>query len=317
MAPRQRFVRGNTRRCQYRHGSTACGLTLRVGLGIGFCISVVLLLAFPQPPAPAQVICFGDSHTRGVCGAPWVVALSKRLNRSCENRGANGETVAAVTRRIPRDMACTDAVVLVGTNDALLELAWRASSTRMVRMYLQQNRMSSDYTPSASNFGAAYRRLLASVPARRIVATSLPPIGGSLSGVAAEVIADYNKEIRAAVELDRRVVYAPFFEALRPALLRGAGTPFDGSASCFSSFMREMTMNMAARALPFGSFDRLARLRGRSRPSAPHRGKRCDTCGRAGSEAGLEGPGPRLALPVGGCRRLSAMIWVSQVFPSQ
>lgn len=230
------------------------------------CYVPIIFLALLLHGQPAQVVCFGDSHTRGVCGAPWVVALSKRLNRACANRGVNGETVAAVARRISLERPSEDAVVLVGTNDALLELAWRAGSTRMLRMYLEQNRLSSNYIPSASKFGAAYRRLLAEVPARRIVATSLPPIGEASTGIAADIISEYNAEIRAAVELDRRLVYAPFFEALHPwpTLQRGGGALFDGSAKCFSNFVRDMTLNMAARALPFGSFDRLARQRGRS-----------------------------------------------------
>jgi len=212
---------------------------------------------------PRQVSCIGDSHTRGVCGAPWVPALETRLGCPCVNHGADGETAAAITRRAAKLDFAERAVVLAGTNDALLELAARAGNSAMAGLYRRQSRLPEDYEPSAGTFGAAFRRLLRAVPAGRVVAVSLPPLGEAAAGAAAEVVGAYNAEIRAAVAESPNATYAAFGEALRPRLPPG-GAPFDASSDGFGRAVRDLFLHRALRAVPLGpSFGALARLRGR------------------------------------------------------
>jgi len=212
-----------------------------------------------------RVSCLGDSHTRGEVGAPWLPALQKRLGVPCDNYGRDGETAGAIALRA-RQLAPTEyAVVLAGTNDALLELVTRTGNAAMLRAYRRQSSLPDDYRPSVTAFGAAFRSLLKAVPARWVVAASLPPVGEATEGEAVDVVEAYNVEIRAAVEEAPKTVYAAFGEALRPRLPPpGRGQPFDASAAGFNSAVRDMLLHRALHAVPFGpSLGSLAWLRGR------------------------------------------------------
>lgn len=212
--------------------------------------------------AGVSIHCIGDSHTRGILGAPWVPQLESRLGRPCANHGKDGETAYTIARRAAFLPRMQDAVVLAGTNDALLDLANRFGNTAVQRMYARG--LPNGYIPGAGTFGATFRHLLDIVPASRVIVASLPPLGEAIDGEAYDVIAAYNAEIRTAVaERGPRVSYAPFAEALRARFPQG-GEQFEASPAGFNLAVRDMFVNRAARALPFGpSFNMLARLRGR------------------------------------------------------
>jgi len=80
-----------------------------------------------------------------------------------------------------------------------------------------------------------------------------------------EVVGAYNEQIRAAAAACEGAKYAPFAEALGPALPRnGGGVPFDASTAGFGRFVREMVWHRARRAMPAApSLDQLAQRRGR------------------------------------------------------
>mmetsp|Transcript_25124 Transcript_25124/g.83812 ORF Transcript_25124/g.83812 Transcript_25124/m.83812 type:complete len:301 (+) Transcript_25124:85-987(+) len=212
----------------------------------------------------SEIACFGDSHTRGVCGAPWLPKLQARLGRPCVNQGVDGQCASAIACRAATSPIARDAVVLAGTNDALLELSWRAGNKAMFGMYMKQNELPDGYEPSQASFGVAFRGLLAAVKAQRVIVVSLPPLGEAENGLAADVIAAYNCEIRSAVLNDPRAEYAPFSEEMKGRLLRTGGAPFDASRSGFNAAVKDMFLHRALRGVPLGpSFDRLARRLGR------------------------------------------------------
>ncbi|CAE7399145.1 unnamed protein product [Symbiodinium natans] len=72
-----------------------------------------------ERPSAWVVSCFGDSHTEGIYGAPWVPTLERRLRVECRNFGRNAWTAASVARRADAAPSAEFAVVLAGTNDVL------------------------------------------------------------------------------------------------------------------------------------------------------------------------------------------------------
>lgn len=209
--------------------------------------------------------CFGDSLTEGVYSAPWVEALEQRLERPCQNFGVNALTAARVARRA-NDAASSDwAVVLAGTNDAMLELADRANNKAMLAFYFLRNGLPLDYRPGPEAFAAAYRGLLASVRARRVAVVSLPPLGEAETGAAADVIAAYNARIKQMAADDPRCVYVPFAEALASRMPPASrdGQKFSASTAGFGRSIALMFGNTAIRRLPLGpDFQALAAGRG-------------------------------------------------------
>lgn len=214
-----------------------------------------------QVSRPSLVSCFGDSHTEGIFGAPWVQQLERLLGQKCRNYGVNAWTAESVARRAALAQPSEDAVVLAGSNDAMMELAWRAGNDAILTVYRGWNSLPFDYRPSIQAYGATFRRLLSVVPARgRIVVVSLPPLGEAASGEAVELVARYNAELRAIVREDPRAVYIPFGESLRKA---ADGEDFDASYSGFATTIANMFSHTAVRWLPLGqSFDSLASRNG-------------------------------------------------------
>mmetsp|Transcript_167786 Transcript_167786/g.538865 ORF Transcript_167786/g.538865 Transcript_167786/m.538865 type:complete len:313 (-) Transcript_167786:101-1039(-) len=199
--------------------------------------------------ARGRVSCFGDSHTEGIFGAPWVPDLQRRLARECRNHGRNAWTAESVARCAEAAEPSQDATVLVGTNNVMMELAWRADNQAMISLYKAINGLPSDYRPSAATFSGALRRLLAALPVDRlrgrVAVASLPPLGEAERGPAAEVVAEYNAAIRAVVAEDPRAVYVPFGESL----LGTKGEAFDASYGGFSGSIAEMYWHTGRRWL--------------------------------------------------------------------
>lgn len=237
------------------HGLAGNGrLLLAWGLAVGS-------FTLPWRPLSAWVVsCFGDSHTEGIYGAPWVPDLQRRLRVECRNFGRNAWTAASVARRADAAQGAEAAVVLAGTNDAMLELAWRAGNQGMLSIYRALNQLPADYEPSQEAFAASFRHLLQAVKASRVAVLSLPPLGEAASGEAAEVIASYNRQIRDVVQTDPRAEYVPFAEHLDGV----SGEGFDASSTAFSQTIAQMYFHTGLRWLPGGpSFDFLAQRCGR------------------------------------------------------
>eukprot|EP00435_Cladocopium_sp_Y103_P026428 s1846_g6.t1 len=203
--------------------------------------------------------CFGDSHTEGIYGAPWVDELQRRLRRECVNFGRNAWTCKSVQRRAAQAPILDEAVVLAGTNDAMMELAARAGNTGMISVYRGLNQLPAEYVPSIESFATSFKELLSSVRAEKVAVLSLPPLGEA-NGRAAELLSLYNQEIHRLVEEDERAIYVPFGEALE----KRSGEDFDASSPAFSQTIAQMFAHTALRRLPFGpSFDTLGSFYGR------------------------------------------------------
>jgi len=210
---------------------------------------------FPQPDL-IDVSCFGDSHTEGIFGAPWVPSLAQKLQRRCCNYGQNMWTAESVYRRALVAQPSEEATVLVGSNDVMMDLARRAGNHAMLILYKTSNGLPLDYQPTVQTFAAAFRRLVLAVPARRIVVASLPPLGESLCDEANAVIQEYNAKLREVINEDPRIIYAPFNENLPQT---ADSDVFDASYVGFAATISQMYWHTALRWLPCGqSFDSLA-----------------------------------------------------------
>eukprot|EP00913_Durusdinium_trenchii_P032718 g30626.t1 len=222
------------------------------------------LLCLTERETVTAVGCFGDSHTEGLYGAEWVSQLQRRLRRECVNFGRNAWTCASVERRVRQAPALEEAVLLAGTNDAMMELAARAGNEGMLSLYRTMNQLPAEYEPSRENFSKSFRSLLAAVRAPRVAVLSLPPLGeASEKSEAARLLEGYNEEIRRAVDDDtrERVTYVPFGEQLKGK----SGEDFDASSSGFSQSIAQMFLHTALRRVPgIGpSFDTLGSFYGR------------------------------------------------------
>ncbi|CAL1131996.1 unnamed protein product [Cladocopium goreaui] len=199
-------------------------------------ISVCSLGCLTWPTLTSCAVgCFGDSHTEGIYGAPWVDELQRRLRRECVNFRRNAWTCKSVQRRAAQAPILDEAVVLAGTNDAMMELAARAGNTGMLSVYRGLNQLPAEYVPSIESFATSFKELLSSVRAEKVAVLSLPPLGES-DGRAAELLSLYNQEICRLVEEDERAIYVPFGEALE----KRSGEDFDASSPAFSQTIAQM-----------------------------------------------------------------------------
>jgi len=254
------YVQLGTRRFHYALAFKKVAATLSVMLvcaHLGFEGSIPAL-----PFSSGQVGCFGDSHTEGLHGAPWVASLQRQLGRVCINYGKNAWTVESVLRSAESATPVQDATILVGTNNVLMELALRRSNQAMLSLYRALNLLPLDYEPGIERYSASLRQLLKTVPASgRITVASLPPLAGR---EASDLIAAYNEEIYAVVNEYPSAIYVPFGERLE-SLREHERDAFDASYVGFSKTISQMYYHTALRWSPNGpSFDDLAAKQRRS-----------------------------------------------------
>ncbi|EFJ49784.1 hypothetical protein VOLCADRAFT_89592 [Volvox carteri f. nagariensis] len=197
------------------------------------------------------VLCLGDSHTLGVCGAPWVPGLAAALPRlRYVNTGVNGTQAKNVHSRLEKLILgvrgkLAGVTLLIGTNDCLLALAQETNDFWGQQHYMLNN----GYTGPANvdTFRKQYRELTADIAERlrqraaasgsgsepiKLMIVTLPPIGEALDDKANKRVDEYNTVIReATAELQLQQQALDTADGLRIILL-------DLSAACKAAIER-------------------------------------------------------------------------------
>lgn len=180
--------------------------------------------------AAREVVCAGDSITRGLASADYVSLLHDRLGPAgyrFVNAGVDGNLAWNVLRRLDEVIACRpDAVtLLVGTNDvnATYDARW-------ARHYRRRQRLPA--TPSLEwylrNVEAILDRLQNGTSARLVV-LDLPPLGEDLSSTMNQRVREYNAALHAVTE-GRGVPCLPLYGRLAALLPAGQRPPpYEGS----------------------------------------------------------------------------------------
>ncbi|GAA1416144.1 hypothetical protein GCM10009662_65790 [Catellatospora coxensis] len=175
--------------------------------------------------APTEVVCAGDSITRGLASADYVSLLHDRLGPAgyrFVNAGVDGNLAWNVRRRLDEVIACRpDAVtLLVGTNDvnATYDARW-------ARHYRRQQRLprTPDLEWYRENVDAILDRLQNGTSARLAV-LDLPPLGEDLSSTTNQRVREYNAVLRQVAE-GRGVPCLPLYERLTALLPPGRRPP--------------------------------------------------------------------------------------------
>lgn len=172
-----------------------------------------------------EVVCAGDSITRGLGSANYVSLLRDRLGPAgfrFVNAGVDGNLAWNVRRRLDEVIACRpDAVtLLVGTNDvnATFDARW-------ARQYRRQQRL--PVPPSLEwyreNVDAILDRLQNGTSARLAV-LDLPPLGEDLASAMNQRVREYNTVLREVAE-GRGVPCLPLHERLTALLPPGHRPP--------------------------------------------------------------------------------------------
>ncbi|WP_144126617.1 SGNH/GDSL hydrolase family protein [Catellatospora sichuanensis] len=175
--------------------------------------------------AAKEIVCVGDSITRGLASADYVSLLRDRLGPTgyrFVNAGVDGNLAWNVRGRLDEVIACRpDAVtLLVGTNDvnATYDARW-------ARHYRRQQRLPAP--PSLEwyreNVDAILDRLQNGTSARLAV-LDLPPLGEDLSSTMNQQVREYNTALREIAE-GRGVPCLPLHERLTTMLPPGHRPP--------------------------------------------------------------------------------------------
>jgi len=205
-----------------------------------------------------QVVCFGDSHTRGLVGPNFLELLETRLGTQdfCFiNEGRNNDHTLNLVRRADDIIARQPDVIIVmiGTNDILSTLSWRIATFNRVRKRLPQR---PTIESAALNVTRLVRRLKAETQAQ-VALASIPVLGEDLDSAPNQRVHEYTRRLKSIVEREG-VDYLPVNERMEAYLCaqnRQSGRAYHGSIT----LMFEL---MAARAFKKEDFNEFSRRQG-------------------------------------------------------
>lgn len=203
-----------------------------------------------------QVLCIGDSNTRGDYGMSYVQMLQQRLpgDVAVTGSGVNGEVSYGLLQRLDPiiDQRPTVITVLIGTNDL-----WGALSEANARLLIKRCQL--PYPPSAQRYRehlqAIVERLHAATDAR-IAVLSPPVLGQELDSAAVCGGRDF-AELASATAEQCGVDYLPLFEHQHEYLRHNDAAPVplpSGERSWYSSMLQHLLLRRP--------FDRISERRG-------------------------------------------------------
>lgn len=182
-----------------------------------------------------NVVCFGDSITRGQFSASYIHLLRERMEKGrfrFFNAGINNDLTYSLLRRINfvsllRPQFVT---VLIGTNDVLASLSPAKSLFYRVTKVL----------PRWPDLEWSYRnlqqviRLLKTRTEAMIGLASIPVLGEDLNSPAIQRVKEYNQRVKRLAEHEG-VHYLPVFER-QEASLNSPGKAYHGSVGLTAEF---------------------------------------------------------------------------------
>ncbi len=204
-----------------------------------------------------QVLCIGDSNTRGEYGVGYAGMVAQRLRDddvTVTADGVNGEVSYGLLQRLDPIIEQRPAVitVLIGTNDV-----WGTLSDANARLLVKRCQL--PYVPSAPSF----REHLDSIVARlrtetdaRIAVLSPPVLGQDLDSEAVRTGRQF-AEIAAEIAQQHDVDYLPLFEQQYDHLRSNGATPVplpSGERAWYSAMAQHLLLRR--------SWDRIGERRG-------------------------------------------------------
>jgi lysophospholipase L1-like esterase len=161
-----------------------------------------------------RIVFIGDSLTHANISTSYIEMLKDCLGEKDYyyiNAGINGELAYNVLQRLHDVIACKPDIItiLIGTNDALIELDLSESRQNKHRSKLPQK-------PTIDWYAENLERIVSKLKEQtqgRIALSSIPPIGEKLTGKCYEKVKDYTRVIKEIAD-KKELVYLPVFEKL-------------------------------------------------------------------------------------------------------
>jgi lysophospholipase L1-like esterase len=206
---------------------------------------------------PTQIVCVGDSNTRGQYGVSYVRMLAERLSSHdvvVTAAGVNGDCSYNLLQRLDQIVAQRpDAVtVLIGSNDA-----WSTLNAANARRMMKRKNLPVAPTLSRypENLTAIVARLRAETDAA-IALMSPPVLGQDLDSPAARASEEFSQVVKTTAA-EHGLAYLPLHERQREYLDSNGpkALPFpDGLAERYTSVLQHLLLRR--------SYDGIARRRG-------------------------------------------------------